>query len=124
MEIAPIFNLALGLIILLLTLLTLYFPIVIYLNLRKYKEASLGLIFSNLESSIIAFKFLGLAVLIFAIGRIIDLLNLISFSSSVDILATLLYLVTDILLIYAFYKLLIIIRIRNSMDKELNKKIN
>ena len=46
MEIAPIFNLTIGLIILLLTLLTLYFPIVIYLNLRKYKEASLGLIFS------------------------------------------------------------------------------
>jgi len=122
MEIAAIFNLTMGLIILILTLLTLYFPIVIYLNLRKYKEASLGLIFSNLESSIIAFKVLGLAVLIFAIGRIIDLLNLISFSSLVDILATLLYLVTDILLIYAFYKLLVIIRIRKSMDKELNVK--
>jgi hypothetical protein len=122
MEIASIFNLTIGLIILVLTLLTLYFPIVIYLNLRKYKEASLGLIFSNLESSIIAFKVLGVAVLIFAIGRIVDLLNLISFSSSVDILATLLYLITDILLIYAFYKLLIIIRIRKSMDKELNVK--
>ena len=122
MEIASIFNLTIGLIILVLTLLTLYFPVVIYLNLRKYKEASLGLIFSNLESSIIAFKVLGVAVLIFAIGRIIDLLNLISFSSSVDILATLLYLITDILLIYAFYKLLIIIRIRKSMDKELNVK--
>ena len=120
MEIASIFNLTIGLIILILTLLTLYFPIIIYLNLRKYKEASLGLIFSNVESSIIAFKVLGLAVLIFAIGRIIDLLNLISFSSSVDILATLLYLVTDILLIYAFYKLLVIIRIRKSIDKELN----
>jgi hypothetical protein len=122
MEIASIFNLTIGLIILVLTLLTLYFPVVIYLNLRKYKEASLGLIFSNLESSIIAFKVLGVAVLIFAIGRIIDLLNLISFSSSVDILATLLYLITDILLIYAFYKLLIIIRIRKSTDKELNVK--
>ena len=120
MEITSVLNLTIGLIILILTFFTLYFPVVIYLNLRKYKEASLGLIFTNLKGSILALKVLGVAVLIFAIGRIIDLLNLISFSSTVDNLATILYLITDILLIYAFYKLLVIIRIEKSMDKKLN----
>ena len=38
MEIASIFNLTIGLIILILTLLTLYFPIIIYLNLRNIKK--------------------------------------------------------------------------------------
>ena len=120
MEITPILNLTIALIILILTFFTLYFPVIIYLNLRKYKEASLGLIFTNLEGSIMAFKVLGVAVLIFAIGRIIDIFNLISFSSTLDNLATILYLITDILLIYAFYKLLVIIRVGKSMDKELN----
>lgn len=120
MEITSVLNLTIGLIILILTFFTLYFPVVIYLNLRKYKEASLGLIFTNLEGSIMAFKVLGVAVLIFAIGRIIDIFNLISFSSTLDNLATILYLITDILLIYAFYKLLVIIRVGKSMDKELN----
>ena len=120
MEITSVLTLTIALIILILTFFTLYFPVVIYLNLRKYKEASLGLIFTNLEGSIMAFKVLGVAVLIFAIGRIIDIFNLISFSSTLDNLATILYLITDILLIYAFYKLLVIIRIGKSMDKELN----
>jgi hypothetical protein len=120
MEITSVLNLTIALIILILTFFTLYFPVVIYLNLRKYKEASLGLIFTNLEGSIMAFKVLGVAVLIFAIGRIIDIFNLISFSSTLDNLATILYLITDILLIYAFYKLLVIIRVGKSMDKELN----
>ena len=120
MEITSVLNLTIALIILTLTFFTLYFPVVIYLNLRKYKEASLGLIFTNLEGSIMAFKVLGVAVLIFAIGRIIDIFNLISFSSTLDNLATILYLITDILLIYAFYKLLVIIRVGKSMDKELN----
>jgi len=120
MEITSVLNLTIGLIILILTFFTLYFPVVIYLNLRKYKEASLGLIFTNLKGSILALKVLGGAVLIFAIGRIIDLLNLISFSSTVDNLATILYLITDILLIYAFYRLLVIIRIEKFMDKKLN----
>ena len=120
MEITSVLTLTIALIILILTFFTLYFPVVIYLNLRKYKEASLGLIFTNLEGSIMAFKVLGVAVLIFAIGRIIDIFNLISFSSTLDNLATILYLITDILLIYAFYKLLVIIRVGKSMDKELN----
>ena len=116
-----VLNFTVPLIIIILTFSTFYFPIKIYLNLLKYKEAALGLIFTNLGGSIMAFKIYAIAVLIFAIGRSLDLFNLISTSSIVDNLATVLYLTTDILLIYAFYKLLIIIRIDEGINKELNK---
>jgi hypothetical protein len=109
--ITSILNLTIVIIILILTFSTLYLPVVIYLNMRRYKEAALGLIFTNLDMSIKAFKVYAVAVLIFAIGRIIDLINVISSSSSIDNFATLLYLITDVLLIYAFYNLLIITRI-------------
>jgi hypothetical protein len=111
-----------SLILLIITFTTFYFPLRIYLNLLKYKEASLGLIFTNLDSSIMVFKIYAIAVLIFAISRLLDLFNLISNYSSIDNLATLLNIITNVLLIYAFYKLLVIIQIDESMNKELNKK--
>ncbi len=110
-----------SLILLIITFTTFYFPLRIYLNLLKYKEASLGLIFTNLDSSIKVFKIYAVAVLIFAISRFLDLFNLISNYSSIDNLATLLNIITNVLLIYAFYKLLVIIQIDESMNKELNK---
>ena len=110
-----------SLILLIITFTTFYFPLRIYLNLLKYKEASLGLIFTNLDSSIMVFKIYAIAVLIFAISRLLDLFNLISNYSSIDNLATLLNIITNVLLIYAFYKLLVIIQIDESMNKELNK---
>ena len=110
-----------SLILLIITFTTFYFPLRIYLNLLKYKEASLGLIFTNLNSSIMVFKIYTIAVLIFAISRFLDLFNLISNYSSIDNLATLLNIITNVLLIYAFYKLLVIIQIDESMNKELNK---
>lgn len=110
-----------SLILIIITFTTFYFPLRIYLNLLKYKEASLGLIFTNLDSSIMVFKIYAVAVLIFAISRFIDLFNLISNSFSIDNLATLLNIITNILLIFAFYKLLVIIRIDEYKDNELNK---
>ncbi len=110
-----------SLILLIITFTTFYFPLRIYLNLLKYKEASLGLIFTNLDSSIMVFKIYAIAVLIFAISRLLDLFNLISNYSSIDNLATLLNIITNVLLIYAFYKLLVIIQIDESINKELNK---
>ena len=61
-----------SLILLIITFTTFYFPLRIYLNLLKYKEASLGLIFTNLDSSIMAFKIYAIAVLIFAISRLLE----------------------------------------------------
>jgi hypothetical protein len=115
---SAIIGITISLIILILTFSTLYFAVKIYMNLLKFKEAALGLIFTNINGSIRAFKIYAVAVLIFAIGRILDLFNLISSSISLDNLATILYLTTDILLIYAFYKLLVITRIDNAMNKE------
>jgi hypothetical protein len=101
-------NYTFSLLILVLTFSTFILTVLIYLNLLKFREAALGLIFTNLNQSIMAFKLLAIAVLIFAIGRLIDLFNLISSSHAVDNVATILYLITDIVLIISFYKLLTI----------------
>ena len=111
---------SIALLILILTFSTFYLTLRIYMNLFKFKEAALGLIFTNIEGSILALKVYAIAILIFAIGRILDLINLISSSISIDNLATILYLITDILFIYAFYKLLLITRIDNSLNNEIN----
>ena len=100
-----------SLFILLLLVMAFYFPVKIYWNLLKYKEAALGLIFTNLDKSITAFKIFAIAVLVFSIGRSVDLFNLIPSSPAIDNVATILYLITDLLLIYAFYKLSVITRI-------------
>jgi hypothetical protein len=100
-------------IILVITFIALIFPIIIFINLRKYKEAALGLIFNKLEKSVLAFKIYAIAILIFALGRLFDLLNITFGSSSLDDIVTLMNLITTILLIYAYYKLLIIIQIQN-----------
>jgi hypothetical protein len=98
-------------IIIIITFSALYFPLKIFFNLLKYKEAALGLIFTKLAESILAFKIYAIAVLIFAIGRLLDLLNIVSSYSSLDDLVTGLNLITTIMLIYAFYKLFRIMKI-------------
>jgi hypothetical protein len=45
-------EITIGLIILILTFSTFYLAIKIYMNLHKYKEAALGLIFTNIDGSI------------------------------------------------------------------------
>lgn len=111
-----IINLTIGLIILILTFSAFYFPIRIYQYLLKYREAALGLIFTKLDRSIRAFNIFAVAVLIFAIARLIDVGLYFSFSTSVNNLSTLMYLTTDILLIYSFYKLLSIVKIEDLND--------
>lgn len=105
-------------IILVLTISTFVLTLRIYLNLLKYREAALGLIFTKLNESVMAFKILAFAVLIFALGRLIDLFNLISASHFVDNFATVLYLITDLLLIISFYKLLKIMAVRKEELKD------
>lgn len=100
-------------IVILITISTLYFPLKIFLNLVKYKEAALGLIFTHLNQSIVSFKIFAVAVLIFALSRLIDLFNIIYplFFEFIDNITTILYLVVNILLIVAFYKLSVVMKI-------------
>ncbi|NYB52888.1 MAG: hypothetical protein HVN35_10080 [Methanobacteriaceae archaeon] len=100
-------------IILILTTTVFFLPVKIFLNLRKYKEAALALIFNKLEKSIVAFKIYAVAILFFSTGRLLDLLNITSSSPLIDDLATFLNLITTVLLIYAFYRLLKIIEIES-----------
>jgi len=99
-------------IIIIVTFTVFLFSLMIFLNMLKYKKAALSLIFNKLDESILIFKILTIGVLIFAIGRLLDLLNINSANSLVDDTATLLNLTTIILLIFAFYKLFNIIKIK------------
>lgn len=101
-------------IIIILTFTAFYLPLRIFYNLLKYKEAALGLIFNKLDESITTFKIYAIAGLIFSIGRLLDIINIVSASSTVDDLATVLNLTTVIVLIYAFYRLVGIIKIEPS----------
>lgn len=107
-------------IILILTFSALYFPLKLFINLLRYKEAALGLIFTNLNQSITAFKIFAIAVLIFALGRLVDIFNVIepSFYVLIDNLTTILYLTTTVLLIYAFYKLSTIAKVGKDKETE------
>lgn len=100
-------------IIIIVTFTVFLFSLMIFLNMLKYKEAALSLIFNKLDESILIFKILAIAILIFAIGRLLDLLNITSASPLVDDTATLLNLTTIILLIITFYKLFNIMKIKN-----------
>jgi len=107
-------SLTLSVIILILTISTFVFTVIIYSNLLKYRQAALGLIFTRLNDSVTVFKLIAVAVLIFALGRLIDLFNLISLSHSIDNLATVLYLITDLILIISFYKLFKITKVNKA----------
>lgn len=107
-------SLTLSVIILVLTISTFVFTVILYSNLLKYRQAALGLIFTRLNDSVTVFKLIAVAVLIFAVGRLIDLFNIISFSHTIDNLATVLYLITDLLLIISFYKLVKITKVNKA----------
>jgi len=113
-------NLIGSVIVIIITTAIVIFPVRIYLNLRECKEAALGLIFTNLIPSITAFKIFTLGFLIFALTRLIDILNAFNTTSYdlINNITTLLYLVVTIVLTYAFYRLSVITKIK---EKEIER---
>ncbi len=89
-------------------LLNFYFVIRLYLNIIRYKEAALGLIFTRKDQSIMAFKILGAGIFILAISRFLDVNNYLNINPLISDLATAMVLFTNVLLIYVFYKLWVI----------------
>jgi hypothetical protein len=100
-------NIIIFALVLLLTGLTLIFSVKIYLNIVKYQEAALGLIFSNLKDSIFYFKLYAVSISILAISRCLDVINISQIQYVADF-ATAMVLLTDLLLVIVFYKISII----------------
>ncbi|MDO9044934.1 MAG: hypothetical protein Q7U35_06475 [Methanobacteriaceae archaeon] len=94
--------------VVILVLLNFYFVIRLYLNIIRYKEAALGLIFTHKHQSIMAFKIFGVGIFILAISRFLDVYNYSNINPLISDLATAMVLLTNVLLIYVFYKLWII----------------
>jgi hypothetical protein len=106
-----------SLIVILITFIGFLMPLYVFYYLKKYKEAALGLIFTKIDKSIVVFKIYAVAILVFAIGRFLDLFNVGTYSTTIDEFATVLNLLTTLLLIYTFYSLYRIMRIK---EKNLN----
>ncbi len=94
--------------VVILVVLNFYFVIRLYLNIIRYREAALGLIFTRKDQSIMAFKILGASIFILAISRFLDLNNYLNINPLISDLATAMVLLTNVLLIYVFYKLWVI----------------
>jgi hypothetical protein len=94
--------------VVILVLFNFYFVIRLYLNIIRYKEAALGLIFTHKDQSIITFKIFGVGIFILALSRFFDVYNYSDANSLISDIATFMVLLTNILLIYVFYKLWII----------------
>jgi hypothetical protein len=101
-------DLLLSIFVVILVLLNFYFVIRLYLNIIRYKEAALGLIFTHKDQSIIAFKIFGVGIFILALSRFLDVYNYSEVNSLISDVATFMVMLTNILLIYVFYKLWII----------------
>jgi hypothetical protein len=101
-------DLLLSISVVILVLLNFYFVIRLYLNIIRYKEAALGLIFTHKDQSIMAFKIFGVSIFILALSRFFDVYNHSDANSLISDIATFMVLLTNILLIYVFYKLWII----------------
>lgn len=87
------------------------FPLLIYLNIRKYKNAAMSLLFSKKPHTIRVFQFFAVAMIIYALNAIIRIINDIynvPFLSNVYIVTSI---ILTIFLIYVFYKLYSIMRV-------------
>ena len=102
-----------SIIIIIVTFAAFLLPSILFYNLLKHKYTALSLIFNKIDESIKAFRIFTLAVLVFSLGRLLDLLNLTSESALVDDIATVLNLLTTVILIFAYYKLLNIIKMKD-----------
>jgi hypothetical protein len=94
--------------IVILVLLDFYFVIRLYLNIIRYKEAALGLIFTHKDQSIMAFKIFGVGIFILALSRFLDVYNFSEANYFISNTASFMVLITNALLIYVFYKLWVI----------------
>ncbi|OPX58981.1 MAG: hypothetical protein A4E25_01408 [Methanobacterium sp. PtaB.Bin024] len=81
------------------------FPLMIYLNLRKYKTAALGRLFSNKSQTIRVFQFFAVAMIIYSFNVFINILKDFYQISLLNSLYIITSIILSLLLIYVFYKL-------------------
>lgn len=90
---------------LLLFALLFIFPLMIYLNIRKYKKAALGLLVSKKTESINTFKIFAGAMILYAVTMFMLILEDLTQIGFLSMLYIILSIILAIVLIYVFYKL-------------------
>lgn len=81
------------------------FPLMIYLNLKKFKTAALGRLFSNKSQTLMVFQIFAVAMIIYACNVFINILDDFYDISMLNTLYLIISIVLTFLLIYVFYKL-------------------
>lgn len=87
------------------------FPLMIYLNLRKYKTAALGRLFSNKSQTIRIFQVFAVAMIVYSCGVFIDIVNDYYEISILNSLYIGISIILALLLVYVFYKLYRIVQL-------------
>jgi hypothetical protein len=88
------------------------FPLMFYLNVYKYKKAALGLLISQKTQSIRTIKFFAFAMILYVISMFILILVDIFPVALLSIIFVIVSTILAITLIYVYYKLYTITRIR------------
>jgi hypothetical protein len=97
---------------LLLFALMFIFPLMFYLNVLKYKRAALGLLVSKKAESIKTFKFFAFAMILYVVSMFILILVDILPEGFLSIIFVIISTVLAVTLIYVYYKLYKITKIR------------
>jgi hypothetical protein len=87
------------------------FPLLIYINLRRYKTAALSLLFSKKSQTIRAFQFFAVAMIIYAISTVFRIVNDIYAVTYLSWIYLIVSIILTLFLIYVFYKLYRIMKI-------------
>lgn len=90
---------------LLLFTLLFVFPLMIYLNIRKYRQAALGLLVSKKTEGIKTFKIFAVAMILYAVNMFTLIMVDITQIGILSMIYIILSIILAIILIYVFYKL-------------------
>ena len=88
-------------------------PLMIYINFRKNKTASLGLLFTNKNKTIKAFQLFAVAMIIYALSMFILLLYDVFNIATLITVYILISVILALVLSYAFYKIYMIMKLTN-----------
>ncbi|NYB52576.1 MAG: hypothetical protein HVN35_08475 [Methanobacteriaceae archaeon] len=82
-----------------------FFPLMIFLNLRKYKTAALGRLFTNKSQTIKVFQIFAVAMILYSCAVFINIVDDFYDIPVLNNLYIIISVILTFLLIYVFYKL-------------------
>lgn len=104
-------NIIYSIFIIILFGLLFYYPLRIYLYIRKYRKGVLGLLFTHHNETIKLFKIFTVSMAVLVIYTFLGIIYWSDYYTAISIIQGILSLVLSILLIYVFYKMFKIMKL-------------